>query len=160
MNQLSSTNTRGAVEFNHSRQFLSVDLGFGSKPLLEHKRHSGTLWSQLFHSYLLFDHSDLDPSMGCGSVQIPYVLVLGSRHGLVWLWSPHVLLCNIGLTMTAPCLRLRLLWSQPLFHGSHQCNMSSKNVGKTHACSSSFLMFRECVWCCMAFLCIKNPHGL
>lgn len=83
MNQPSSTNTRGEEEFNHSRQFLSVDLGFGSKPLLEHKHHSGTFWSQLFHSYLLFDHSDLDPSMGCGSVQIPYILVLVSRYGLV-----------------------------------------------------------------------------
>lgn len=83
MDQLSSTNTRGAVEFNHSRQFLSVDLDFGLKPLLEYKHHSGTFWSQLFHNYLVFDHSDLDPSMGCGSVQIPYILVLLSRYGLV-----------------------------------------------------------------------------
>lgn len=30
--------------------------------------------------------------------------------------------------------------------GLIQCKMASKNVGKTHACFSSFQMSRECVW--------------
>lgn len=86
--------------------FMSVDLGFGSKLLLQYKPHLGALWSQLFHSYLLSNPSDLGPSSGCGSVHIPSVLVLVSRPCLVCLSFPHVLLCGICLIMTALCLLL------------------------------------------------------
>lgn len=124
-NELSPANIKGVVESSRSRQLSSCGCWL-SKPLLQYKHHSGILWTQLFHSYLLFDHSDPRPSFGCRSVQIPCVLVLMSRRCLECLWSPRVWLCSISLLMDALCLLPWLLWSQPLLRGPHSNKMSPK----------------------------------